>query len=249
MTQPDTVSVLIADDEPLARERLRRLLRTEPGYRLVAEATDGPEAVRLLQRHNPDIAILDIRLPGLDAFAVLKELGHPTRPAVIFVTAHSERATEAFQAGAVDYVLKPFHPQRLQTALQRARSGRLPSQEIQAALPSPSDGRLALRSGGRWILMDSGAIELVLSANIHCEVISRDGASIRVTESLGSLGERLPPGRFLRVSRFAIVNLSAIRSIAPRSHGDQTLELRSGRTVIASRSQRQEVLRRLKNLR
>ncbi|MBN8248147.1 MAG: response regulator transcription factor [Verrucomicrobia bacterium] len=249
MSDADPVSVLIADDEPLARERLRRLIGSAPGFRLVAEAVDGPDAVRKLGEHHPEVAVLDIRLPGLDAFAILNELGDGPRPAVIFVTAHTDRAADAFQAGAVDYVLKPFDAKRLQTALHRATSGRNRTQIPRAALPPASDERVALRSGGRWILMDASAIELAHSANLHCEVVSREGATIRVNESLGSLESRLPADRFLRVSRFAIVNLGAIRTITPKSHGDQTLELASGRTVLASRSRRAEVLNRLKGLR
>jgi len=242
------VSVLIADDEPLARERLRRLLRAEPEFHLVGEAGDGPEAVRLLRKHHPEIAILDIRLPGLDAFGILHELGDGVRPAVIFVTAHTDRAADAFQAGAVDYLLKPFDPKRLRTALQRATCRRLRPRHIPSEPAVPPNERIALRSAGRWILLDAEDIEVVLSANIQCEVITRDGASFHISESLGNLAARLPSDRFLRVSRFTIVNLGAIRSIEPRSHGDQILELQSRRAVTVSRTHREEVLRRLKDL-
>lgn len=246
MSDGNPVSVLIADGEPLAREHLRRLIVSASGFHLVAEAANGPEAVQQLREHQPEIAILDIRLQGIDAFAILETLGNGPRPAVIFVTAHIDRAAEAFQAGAVDYVLKPVDAGRLQAALLRAKSGRSRMPAFPSAPPPSTDGRIALRSGGRWILMDSSNIELALSANLHCEVIPLEGASIRVSESLGSLESRLPQDRFLRVSRFAIVNLSAIRSIAPKSHGDQTLELASGRTALVSRSRRMEVLKRLK---
>lgn len=242
------VTVLIADDEPLARERLRALLDHEPEFRLVGEATDGLEAVRMLRIHNPTIAILDIRLPGLDAFAVLRALGDRTRPAVILVTAHTDRAVEAFHAGAVDYLLKPFDTKRLRSALQRARAGPMRSRNPAGSSASATDGRIALRSNGRWIVMDSEDIELVLSANIHSEMITRNGVSLPVSESLGQLANRLPSDRFVRISRFAIVNLDAVCSVTPRTHGDQTLELRGGRTLTVSRTHRAEVLHRLNRL-
>lgn len=203
----------------------------------------------MLRTHNPTIAILDIRLPGLDAFAILRALGHRARPAVILVTAHTDRAVEAFQAGAVDYLLKPFDTKRLRTALQRARDGRMRPGDLPVASTPATDGRIALRSSGRWIVMDSENIELVLSANIHSQMITRDGVALPVSESLGQLANRLPSDRFVRISRFAIVNLAAIRSVTPRSHGDQTLELRGGRTLTVSRTHRVEVLHRLKNFR
>ena len=108
MISSATATVIIADDEPLARERLRRIIRSNPDFHLVGEAGNGPGAVRLIRDRQPRIAILDIRLPGLDAFGILRELEGSADPSVIFVTAFAEFALEAFQAGAVDYLLKPF---------------------------------------------------------------------------------------------------------------------------------------------
>lgn len=238
-------SVIIADDEPLARERLRRLLRVETDYLLVGEATDGPGAVRLLREQRPQIAILDIRLPGLDAFDVLKTVSGEPTPAVIFVTGFSDRAIEAFHAGAVDYLLKPFDSVRLRSALDRARQRSpvaTPSAEVPATEPPVSVGRIALRSGGRWVILDLDDLEFITAANTRCEATLRDGTQLKVQESLGELMTRLPSDRFARISRFAAVHLGAIRSVFPKSHGDQSLQLRGGSQITLSRTHRAAVL-------
>lgn len=242
-------SVIIADDEPLARERLRRLLRVETDYQLVGEATDGPGAVRLLREQRPQIAILDIRLPGLDAFDVLKSISGEPPPAVIFVTGFSDRALDAFHAGAVDYLLKPFDSVRLRSALDRARQrrpGAVQTAELEPPAPSVSAGRIALRSGGRWIILDYDDLEFITAANTRCDATLRNGSQLKIQESLGELMERLPPDRFVRVSRFTAVHLDAVRSVSPKSHGDQSLQLRSGFRITLSRTHRVAVLERLK---
>lgn len=242
-------SVIIADDESLARERLRRLLRVEADYQLVGEATDGPGTLRLLREQRPQIAILDIRLPGLDAFDVLKSMSSEPSPAVIFVTGFSDRAIEAFRAGAVDYLLKPFDSARLRSALDRARQRgpfANPPVELPATEPAVSVGRIALRSGGRWVILEFDDLEFITAANTRCDATLRDGSQLKIQESLGELMERLPAERFVRVSRFTAVHLGAVRSVSPRSHGDQSLQLRSGSQITLSRTHRAAVLERLK---
>ena len=241
-------SVVIADDEPLARERLRRLLRVEAGFQLVGEAADGPSAVRLLLDAKPQIAILDIRLPGLDAFEVLRMTAEEPAPAVIFVTAFSDRALEAFGAGAVDYLLKPFDSVRLRAALDRARQRRpdpTPAAEVVAPVPPVSSGRIALRSAGRWVILELEDLEIITAANSRCDVTLRDGSTLQVQESLGELASRLPAEQFVRVSRFAAVRLGSVVSVAPKSHPDQTPQLQSPAQLTLSRTHRAAVLEQL----
>lgn len=249
MISPATVTVIIADDEPLARERLRRIIRSNPDFHLVGEAANGPDAVRLIRDRQPRIAILDIRLPGLDAFGILRELEESANPAVIFVTAFAEHALDAFQAGAVDYLLKPFEPRRLNEALNRARNLRpihpVPVLEIPVTDGAPSD-RLALRVSGRLVVVTLEDVECLLAANNQCEVITLGGSSFMTSESLGNLTTRLPAGQFVRVSRFAVVQISAVLSVSSKSHGDQLLQMISGRVITVARTCRAEVLMRLR---
>lgn len=250
MTAPETARrIVIADDEPLARERLRRLLQNHPSWEVVGEATTGPEAIDLVQRLRPDVLLLDIRLPGLGGFEVLESLKGPTRPAVIFVTACDDRAVEAFGTGAIDYLVKPFEAGRLAEALQRARRrggaplGQLLRQAWNAAVSEPARP-LSLRSGGRHILVSPDRVEYVLADRSGCRVFA-DGQSWRVNESLSSLASRLPGRQFVRTSRFAVINLDHLVSIRTKSHGDHVVELRHGVEVSLSRTHRAELYSRL----
>jgi two-component system LytT family response regulator len=238
--------VVVADDEPLARERLRRLLRAESEVHLVGEAATGPDALTLIRKQNPHIALLDIRLPGMDAFGVLRNLERACSPSVVFVTAFGDYAIEAFQFGAADYVLKPFEPQRLREALRRARyhcARRLWPSAISPVEAQPSL-RLSLKTGGRVVVVEWSEVEYILAANSRCRVFTKRGCWL-VTEPLGAVTGRLPAGGFVRISRFAVVNLAAVISVRTKSHGDQVLELRAGTQLTVARTRRAEVLARL----
>ncbi|HRI16228.1 MAG TPA: LytTR family DNA-binding domain-containing protein, partial [Verrucomicrobiota bacterium] len=224
-----------------------RLLRSETAVELVGEATNGPEALTLIRRQKPHIAVLDIRLPGMDAFGVLRSLNGDYQPVVIFVTAFGEHAVDAFQAGAADYLLKPFEPQRLKEALRRARhqcASRLWSLPSSLAAESVVSTRISLRSRGKIVLVELDEIEHIVAANSRCRVVTT-GGSLLAGESLGTVAGRLPAGRFVRVSRFAVVNLAAVTSVKTKSHGDQVLELRSGTKLTVARTCRAEVMARL----
>lgn len=239
------VRVVIADDEPLARTRLRALLRLEPDCQLVGEARTGLEAVALIRARRPDLALLDIRMPGLNGFEVLSTLKEFVPPTVIFVTAFGEHALEAFQAGAVDYLLKPFEPQRFRRALQRARS-RTSTRAIRrepASFPIIHE-KISLRVEGRTVLVALDEISHLLARNSRSEVWM-GSQSWLVNEPLGSLQGRLPANRFVRVSRFAIVNLAHVIALRTKSHGDQLLELRHGWQLTVARTRRSEVMTRL----
>ncbi len=249
MISPAMATVIIADDEPLARERLRWMIRSNPDFHLVGEAANGPDAVRLIRDRQPRVAILDIRLPGLDGFGILRELEGSADPAVIFVTAFAEHALDAFQAGAVDYLLKPFEPRRLNEALNRARNLRMIHPDTVPEIPAPDvalPDRLALRVSGRLVVVTLDDVECLLAANNQCEVFTKGGSSFMTSESLGNLTTRLPAGQFVRVSRFAVVQISAVVSVTSKSHGDQLLQIRSGRLVTVARTCRAEVLMRLR---
>ncbi len=242
---PTPSRILIAEDEPLARERLRQMLRTETGFQIVAEAMDGPQAVLLARRHRPEILLLDIQLPGLNGFEVLTALKHEAPPAVIFLTAHGEHAVRAFDAKAVDYVMKPFTRERLRRALAHCHP---PGAVIPARAAVPVvHPRISLRTGNRSLLVSPKDILYALSANTHCRVFLATG-SVKITQSLSALHERLPKAQFARISRFAVVNVAKVASLEPKSNGDQTLFLGDGKVLTLTRRRRLPFLRLLKRL-
>jgi two-component system LytT family response regulator len=201
--------VLIADDEPLARQRLADMLSRETGVEIVAECTNGTEAEVAIRSLTPDVALLDVQMPGLDGLAVARTLTPGAlRPVVIFVTAHEEHALRAFDLQAADYLLKPCPPARLHQALNRARA-------LLATEPTnigPSLQRLIVRTGERMIVVSASDIDWIESANNYVVLhVGRETHVLR--ETLTDLEIRLPKGQFLRISRTAITNLNRVREI------------------------------------
>ncbi len=241
--------ILIVEDEPLARQRLYTLLHMAPGYKVVASAADGRQAVSLVRQHHPEIMLLDIQLPGLNGFEVLSSLrDDPTPPAVILLTAHGDHALRAFDAQVVDYLLKPFTRERLLEALERARAHCAPEDEAFPDLAQEDTlwrDRIAVRSGTRSIVLPFEEIYYAIADNVHCHIFAAKERA-RISESLASLHTRLPQDRFARISRFAGVNLAHISAMKPISNGDQELLLTNGTALTLSRTRRAEVVARLK---
>ena len=248
MTPPAKLRILIAEDEPLARERIRRLLHPDDDFEIVAETGDGTEAVALTRRHCPDILLLDVQLPGLDGFGVLAALGEHAPTAVIILTAHRRHAVRAFDAGAVDYLLKPISRERLRNALLRARAlSESPAKSLRE-LGSPRGSfpaRIAVRRGASSVVIPVGEILCAESAGTRCRITTKHEV-FTANESLSGLQQRLPDPRFARISRFAIVNLSEVAALQPKSNGDQQLCLSNGAKLVLSRTRRTEVISLLK---
>lgn len=242
------LQILIAEDEPLARERIRRLLRAEADFEIVAETGDGDEAVTLTRRHHPHVLLLDLQLPGRDGFGVLTALGEDRPPAVIILTAHRKHAVRAFEEGAIDYLLKPVSRENLRNALLRARaiidSPAKPLQELHQA-PHPFPERIVVRKGAASVVVSVRDILCVESAGAHCRITTRQEV-FAANESLSSLHQRLPASLFARISRFAIVNLAEVATLQPKSNGDQQLSLSNGAKLTLSRTRRTEVISLLK---
>src|SRR6266478_6735460 len=203
--------VLIVDDEPLARERLRQLLEGEPDIEIAGECADGRSAVETISKETPDLVFLDVQMPELDGFGVLEAIGRERMPAVIFVTAHDKFALKAFEVHAVDYLLKPFDRQRFQTALRRAlgqiqhhQTGEL-SQRLTALLAevkpeSKRLERLAIKSSGRVIFLKTDDIDWIEAADNYVSL--HVGAETHLhRETMSALAEELSPKKFLRISR------------------------------------------------
>ncbi len=237
---------LVADGDPAVRKLLRRLLHKERRFRLVGEAADGREAVALIRERSPDLALLDARLPGLDAFEALNILQIDAPPAVIFTGDDGGQAARAFAARAVDYLLKPIVPERFREALERARD-RLDSGAETASSPARQTDGVALivvRSGSRRRLLAREEIHYILADNADAKLFTA-GGSLLVNESLGSLERRLAPAHFVRVSRSALINLAHVTALEAKSHGDQFVTLAGSTRLTVTRTRRAALLARL----
>jgi two-component system, LytTR family, response regulator len=222
--------VLVADDEPLARARLLRLLAQFPDIEVIAECGSGQEAIAQMHARRPDAAFLDIQMPDLDGFDVLESLPRERRPAVVFVTAFSEHAVRAFEARALDYLLKPVSGERLRQAIERLRFTPVPAP---AAADYPP--RLAVTVGARIHLVDVATIERV-DAHANYVELHLGARSLVLRETLSNLEARLDPRRFLRVHRSHLVQVEAIVEAHPQDSGRFALRLRSGARVVTGRS-------------
>jgi two-component system LytT family response regulator len=242
--------ILIADDESLSRKRLRQFLRAEPDTEVVAECASGTEAVEAIRQQSPDLVFLDIRMPELDGFGVLEACLGAREPAVIFVTGHDHYAVRAFEAHAIDYLLKPFDRERLQLALRRARQRLrhgpkapldLPFAEVLAALEVRPPGleRVTIKSEGRISLVPTSEIDWISGADNYVELHAGKATHLLRT-TITRLADQLPSGRFARISRSVLVNLERIREICPKSHGDYLVVLHNGTRLSGSRNYRQD---------
>lgn len=249
------VTVAIVDDEPLARDRLRRLVSAEPDLEIVAECASGPEAVEALNSLRPDLVLLDIHLPGLSGFEVLEALPPPL-PVVIFITAFDEHAVQAFEAQALDYLLKPFKPARLQTALARARE-RLragPSGDVNRRLleflaqprpPAPAYlSRVAVRERQRVRFIRTGEIDWI-EASGNYVVLHAGKEEHLVRETLAAFEAQLSPAEFVRISRSAIVRLDRVQHLEPAFNNEHVVVLAGGLRLPMTRGLR-ELQERLK---
>jgi len=251
----NAIRIVIADDEPLARRGIRQLLAAHDDVQVVGEARNGLDAVRMLRALAPDLVFLDVQMPELDGFAVLRLLDAAQRPAVIFVTAHDTFAVRAFESHALDYLVKPVHEARFHQALARARE-RMRSSEALAlsqrlsmlldhgpeaeTAPAQPPRRLVIGTAGVGLIFDPVEIEWIEADDYYAAVHAR-GQRHLVRESLASLQQRLDPACFVRVHRSAIVNLAQVREIRAGIAGDATILLRDGTRLPLSRRRREQV--------
>ena len=253
MTMPDPplTRILIVDDEVLARQRLRTLLTRRADFEIVGECATGAEAVNAIRLRRPDIVLLDVQMPELDGFDVISEIGAQNMPAVIFVTAFDDYAIDAFEVGAVDYLLKPVDEDRFNKTLDRAvrrfRDARDSSTAAQLSAlmrkissMSQSTGRFAVKVHGKVLFLDPAEIYWIQARDDIARVHLVDSA-YDVREPLSHLETRLPAASFLRVHRSVIVNTSHIRAAEPFDRGDQMLILRNGKRITTGRSYRKVV--------
>jgi two-component system LytT family response regulator len=265
-TIPRLIRAVIADDEPAARNKLRRLLAAHRDVAVVAEVMTGVEAIDAVRRHAPDVLLLDIRMPEIDGLTALRTFDSEVRPLVVFVTAYDAYAVQAFAEKALDYLLKPFDAERLAATFARVRErlelAQRPSAEAvrdmieraqeEAAHPPATNGS-GVEFLRRITVRSTGKIEIVLVSEI--EWIEAAGNYVRLhtpkarplfRETMRNLVDRLDPAHFVRIHRGALVNLDTIVKMEPLVSGDCMVRLRSGMRLRMSRSYRPEVEARLR---
>lgn len=254
MSEARVVRVVVADDEERARKTLRSLLSAEAGVELVGE-TAGAETVQVVRSLRPDLLFLDVQMPKLDGFGVLRAFEPEELPAVIFVTAYEEHALAAFDVAAVDYLLKPFSDDRFRSALMRAREvirkdrmGTL-RQEMVRLLAAVSmetpDGRgaptrlepMIFRDAARTHLLRPSAIDWVEADDVYVRVHT-GGRALLIRETLSSVEGRLEPHGFYRIHRSALVNLDRIAELRHESHGDYRVLLDDGTRLTLTRTRK-----------
>ncbi|HEX6883551.1 MAG TPA: LytTR family DNA-binding domain-containing protein [Planctomycetota bacterium] len=234
--------VLLVDDEPLARRRLRALCAGVDGVEVAGECADGPAAIERLRAGGIDLVLLDIGLPGCGGLEVVRAVGPERMPLVVFVTAHGDHALEAFELCALDYLLKPFDRVRFEGMLARVRA-RLQDGERVARLerllaetqapPEP----LVLRAGGRTVLADPREIEWVEAADNYLRIHLR-GREALVRATLREYEARLAPHGFLRIHRSLLVHPRVVRELSRRPGGEVEVRLEDGTVLVAARAYR-----------
>ncbi|HEX6927348.1 MAG TPA: LytTR family DNA-binding domain-containing protein [Longimicrobiaceae bacterium] len=245
--------VLYADDEPLARQRLADLLAAEEEVEVVAACDDGEEAAQAILAERPDVVLLDVQMPGMTGFDVVEAIGPEELPVVVFVTAHDEFALRAFDAHAVDYLLKPVAPERFRAMIQRARAqvdhrrdnGEIP--DLQALLRtlaarsgSGYPDRFAVRVGHRLIFVRVSSVDWI-GAEGNYAALHAGKQSHLIRETMSALERKLDPRRFLRIHRSTIVNLDRVREIQSLSNRAFVLVLEDGTKLESSGGYRHRI--------
>lgn len=252
------VRVLLVDDEPLARRRLRSLMEDRPDVEVVGESGNGVDAVCRLRAGGVDLMFLDIQMPDLDGFGVVEEIGAENMPVVVFVTAFEEYALDAFEVSALDYLLKPFEDERFELALDRAlrQIGERRSAQLGERLACLVEGRrsgtgaetgtgeegplkrFAVRKRGRIFLLPESEVEWLEAAGSYVRLHTVRGAAHLVRDTLKRLQTALDDSVFVRIHRSTIVRADRVRELEPLSHGEYALRLVGGARLRLSRSYR-----------
>lgn len=243
------IRALIVDDEPLARRSIRRFLDRGRGIELVGQCGDGKSAVEAIRTTKPDLVFLDVQMPEMTGLEVIREIGPDAMPVTIFVTAYDRYAIHAFEANAIDYLLKPFGKQRFDLAVKRAKeriAGKLNLTDLRSVLASLEQDqgrqvyvdRLTVSENGRILLINVIDIDWIAAAGNYAE-LHTGSRKYEVRQTLTSLEQKLNPREFLRIHRSTIVNVRRIKEIQPWFHGHHLVILQGGQELRMSRYQRE----------
>ncbi len=243
-----TIKAVVADDEPLARERLKRLLSADPELEMIQECRNGAEVLQTLLSCDVDLLMLDIHMPGLNGFDVVREMGRRKLPMIVFVTAHDRYAIQAFEIHAVDYLLKPVEPKRFQDAIQRVKertrmktalatqekfASVLTTLESLTAADSAHPARLVVHSGSKDLFVTVGEIDWIEAADYYACLHVADKKHL-LRESIKKLETQLDARKFIRIHRSAIVNIDCVREIHREGRSEGWVLLANGDRVRMS---------------
>ena len=259
---PSRIRVLVVDDEPLAREKIREMVKRDAEVEIVGECSSGAEAVAAVRETRPDLLLLDVQMPELGGFEVLQALDGEHPPAVIFVTAYDQYAVRAFDACALDYLLKLFDEERFERALSRAkqqlrREGLTDEDGDETASPlAPRDAkangggdndshappleRFVVKAAGRIFFLKADEVDWIEAYGNYVRLHVGKSAYI-LREPIGGIEASLDPARFLRIHRSSIVNVERIREMQPMFHGQYTVVLHDGTQLTLSRRYRSKL--------
>lgn len=239
------IRAIVVDDEPLARSSITLLLRRDPEIEMVGECGSGKEALEKIRASRPDLVFLDVQMPEYDGFDVLELLGGDLPPAVVFVTAHDQYALRAFEAGALDYLLKPFDNARFDRALGRAKEKILSRKNSRGAKDQPGRAeRLAVKSAGQISFIKTAEIDWIEAADYY-SCLHTGPRTHLLRRSLADLDEELDQGLFCRIHRSTIVNLDRVRALELNKDGEHEVLLDNGTRLRLSRRYRKELQTRL----
>jgi len=248
-----TLATLIVDDEPMARKRLQRLLKTEPDVRLLPSCADGRSAVAAIEEHRPDVVFLDVQMPEMNGFEVVAAVGVKRMPAVIFVTAYDKFALQAFEAQALDYLLKPFGVERVHTALERARrflAGNPRALERQLAgllrvtAPMHESASVLVKKRDRVLVLRAREIDFIEAFGDYVRLhVGAHSHLLRAT--LAEMERRFTPEGFVRIHRSRLVNWERVREFSEGPERDPLVVLKSGARLAASQGCIKDLMQRL----
>lgn len=251
-TSPMSIRAIIVDDVLLARKRVKRFLARYPDIELIGECSNGEDAVAAIRELRPNLLFLDVQMPEMDGFEVLEVIDPEIMPAVIFVTAYEQFALKAFDAHAIDYLLKPFNRERFAWAINRARvtinqreTGQL-TEKLNALLHEVKPHskflkRVVVKSAGRTMILPIDSVDYIQAAGNYLQ-LHMGKTSHLIRERLSHFETKVDPDKFIRIHRSTIVNIERIKEMHPLFNGDQTVVLHDGTRLTMSRSYRERLL-------
>ena len=252
----EMIRVLVADDEIPARQRLIDLLQRDDQVASVSEAADGQTAVEMIEREKPDLLFLDVQMPELDGLGVIDAIGVADMPLTVFVTAYDQHAIRAFEANALDYLLKPFSDERFESTMSRVKArldersmkefGQRVMKMVSAAPAAPERrlDRLVVKAGGTTRFIRVIDIDWIEAAGVYV-TLHVGGKELLYRAALNDLAEKLDPRRFVRVHRSALINIESVVQLEPISHGEFEAVLKNGSRTRVSRTYRGQLEKRL----